>query len=180
MAIKSKPSSSVRQSLPQTVIMGIDPGYDRLGWAVGKMVGSHLEIIDYGFIMTEKWQTIFQRYNHLRIALEKLIGDFHPTEAAIESLFFSKNQKTAMKVSEARGIILSSLLRFECEIFEYTPQEVKQGVTGFGKAEKNAVDKMVRLQLKLGDEKILDDTMDALAILLTHSVGRKLQKLPTA
>lgn len=157
-------------------IIGIDPGFDRMGWAVAECTtGTEPKILDYGYVMNDRTETVFQRYNALRIGLEKIIADFQPQEAAIESLFFANNQKTVMKVSEARGIIISTLLRFECNIFEYTPLQVKQAVTGFGRADKASVDKMVRLQLKMGTEKILDDTMDALAILLTHSTQRVVQ-----
>lgn len=159
------------------IILGIDPGFDRLGWAVGQVLPDNaIELIDCNSIQTAKSQTIFERYNTLRLELEKILVTYQPTAVAIESLFFAKNQKTAMQVSEARGLILSSVLRFNCAVTEYTPLQIKQAVTGFGRADKSAVDKMVRLQLKLDDKKVLDDTMDALAILLTHCTQLNLQR----
>lgn len=159
------------------ILLGIDPGFDRLGWAVGTVLPtSKVEVLAFDCIRTSKDTSIFERYNKLRIELEEILEKYHPTIVAIESLFFFKNLKTAMHVSEARGLILSSVLRFGCSVTEYTPLQIKQAVTGFGRADKAAVDKMVRLQLKLEDKKILDDTMDALAILLTHSTQLNLQR----
>lgn len=150
--------------------IGFDPGYDRLGWAVGEVdKGSIKHLIAYGAIITDPLQSLHQRYSQILTELETLINTHHPTEAALESLFFATNRKTALHVSEARGILISVLLRHHCELSEYTPLQIKQAVTGYGKAEKTAIDKMVRLQLKLPDTKILDDTMDALAVLLTHA-----------
>lgn len=150
--------------------MGFDPGYDRLGWAVGEVEkGAIQQLTAYGAIITDPHQTLHQRYSQMLTELETLVITHHPTAAAIESLFFATNRKTALHVSEARGILISVLLRHHCELSEYTPLQIKQAVTGYGNAEKTAVDKMVRLQLKLPDTKILDDTMDALAVLLTYA-----------
>lgn len=158
------------------IVIGIDPGYDRLGWAVGTVItAQQVKILGYGCVLTRKEQDIFERYAQLQTELDDVLEKFSPTDAAIESLFFSKNQKTVMRVSEVRGVIVQCLLQHGCTIAEYTPLQIKQAVTGFGKAEKSAVDKMVRLQLKLTEPKIIDDTMDALAILLTHSTQLNLR-----
>jgi crossover junction endodeoxyribonuclease RuvC len=164
----------IKPSLPK-VCLGIDPGYDRVGWAVGEIKGSQLQPIAYGLIQTDKHQTHFVRYQQVEAELSAILNQYQPVEAAIETLFFSNNQTTAMKVSEIRGIIISTLLRSKVECFEYNPSQIKLTVTGFGKADKKAVEKMIRLQLKLPAEKVIDDTLDALAILLTHST--QLRKL---
>lgn len=157
------------------IILGIDPGYDRLGWAVGEIQnpGQKLIIQKYGCIQTNKKHDIFKRYHQIILELKKIIDQHCPTELAIETLFFSKNTKTALRVSEARGVIIGLCLKLGLKIFEYHPGQIKQAVTGFGGAHKKAMDKMIRLQLQLDADKIIDDTMDALAIVLTHGVSRK-------
>jgi crossover junction endodeoxyribonuclease RuvC len=155
------------------IILGIDPGYDRLGWAIGyKTKNRQVETIDYGCIQTNKKDSLFNRYEQIILELNKILEKYKPKYLAIETLFFSKNTKTAMKVSEARGVIISLCLQFNLEIFEYHPVQIKQAVAGHGQADKKAVDKMTRLQLNLNnDKKIIDDAMDALAIVLTHGVS---------
>lgn len=161
-------------------IIGIDPGYDRLGWAVGQVSPTgQVTIIQYGCIVTKKTEPIFQRYQSLIAQLESILTQHQPNEAAVETLFFSKNTSTALRVSEARGVIISALLSQSCAVYEYNPMSIKQAVTGTGSADKAAVTKMVMLQLKLGAaaKTELDDTMDALAILLTHATQMNSRKL---
>lgn len=158
-------------------IIGIDPGYDRVGWAIGDAKGGKVSTIDFGCIVTTRGLSLFQRYQEIITSLEAIAKQYQPQEVAIESLFFSKNKSTAMDVSEARGVILSCFLRHQIECYEYRPVSIKQAVTGFGQADKKAVEKMVILQLGLQAhletrKKVLDDTMDALAIMLTHAVSR--------
>jgi crossover junction endodeoxyribonuclease RuvC len=163
------------------IILGIDPGYDRVGWCVGS-VGQNfqLQVIKFGCIQTSPKQTLLERYQQIDTELTEVVRELHPTEAAVESLFFTKNQKTAMHVSEARGVIISCLFRHQVQFFEYTPLQIKQAVTGYGKADKAAVEKMVRLQLgsQISQQagKIIDDTLDAMGIALTHMANRKLLK----
>jgi crossover junction endodeoxyribonuclease RuvC len=154
-------------------LCGIDPGYDRLGWAVGILTGSKLEKIQYGTIETDPAASLFERYGAIDQQLTELFSHFHPCEAAVESLFFNKNVTTALHVSEARGVLMSCLYRHNIQLFEYTPPQIKLAVTGNGKADKAAVERMLRLQLGLKNEKVLDDAMDAVAALLTHAVSRK-------
>lgn len=152
------------------IILAIDPGFDRVGWAVGTSQHHQISQSAYGCIQTNRQDTIYQRYQQITRQLEQIIVQHQPHQLAIESLFFFKNQTTVMQVSEARGVIISCCLRFNLEVFEYTPLQIKQAVTGYGRASKEQVDKMMRLQLKLGQQKIIDDAMDALALLLTHAV----------
>jgi crossover junction endodeoxyribonuclease RuvC len=108
--------------------------------------------------------------------LEQLLDTYQVTEAGIESLFWFKNKSTALDVSEARGVIIATLLRHQIKISEYTPLQIKQSVTGYGRADKQAVEKMVRLELSLTDT-IIDDTIDALAAMICHQAARRqLQK----
>lgn len=157
-------------------IIGIDPGYDRLGWAVADFVGSKRKLIDYGLITSERGLTIYERFKELDRQLTGVLLNYAPTEAAMENLFFQSNQKTVMKVAEARGVIMSALFRRDLPLFDYTPPQIKQAVTGFGRADKKAVSKMVQLELNLlTEDKLLDDTLDALAVMLTHAASRKMK-----
>ncbi len=152
------------------IIIGIDPGFDRLGWAVGQKQKGELRVLSFGAIQTNKTLPLFERYQQVDKDLTAILEEFHPDQAAIESLFFFKNQKTVIQVAESRGIILSALLHQSVTVFEYTPRQIKAAVTGYGNADKKGIDKMVRKQLKLPQEiKIIDDASDALAVLLTHS-----------
>jgi crossover junction endodeoxyribonuclease RuvC len=156
------------------IILGIDPGYDRVGWAIGTTQGKQWLSISYGVIQTDKTAPLTERYRSLADQLAVLIKTYSPRIAVIESLFFFKNQKTALKVSEARGVIIKTCLAHQLKLAEFTPLQIKQAVTGYGRADKKSVEKMVRLQLKLTDKKIVDDAIDALAIMLTYNVQNKL------
>lgn len=178
----------IHSSSPLTLI-GIDPGYDRVGWCIGQAQAGLLTQISFGCIVTKRGAPIADRYFQIDQELSALLEKFHPAEAAVETLFFSKNQKTAMQVSEARGVIISCLLRQKVKLFEYNPMQIKLSVTGYGNADKTAVKKMVELQLgslqtnrsaqpatlvKPPKLAILDDTVDAIAIAMTHAAQRKL------
>lgn len=159
-----------------STILGIDPGYGRMGWAVGSFVRGRWEKVSYGLITTSAELSLPKRYQRLAEELHSIIANHAPDAAALESLFFSKNRTTALKVSEARGVILHTCMDAGMRIFEYTPQQVKQTVTGYGKADKQSVEKMVRQELKLGSERIIDDTIDALAIMITCAAQSKIQR----
>ena len=157
----------MKSSPPEPLIMGIDPGYDRVGWAVCQAAGQKLGVVAYGCIRTNPKETQLERYQQLANELDELVVRYQPTDAVVESLFFATNQKTAISVAQARGIILAQFIKQSVTIHEYTPLQIKQAVTGYGNADKTAVEKMTRLQLTLPDEKIIDDTIDALAMTIT-------------
>lgn len=154
--------------MPST-ILAIDPGYDRMGWAIGEKQNNTTNLIEYGYLQTSKEDTVETRYLAISKYVLQLIKEFKPSELALETLFFSRNQTTAMKVAEIRGIIIIACLQSGLTIHQYNPGSIKLTVTGYGKADKKAVEKMVRLQYKLLDEKIMDDALDAIAILMTHA-----------
>lgn len=156
-------------------IIGIDPGYGRVGWCVGEANGVQLELLEYGCIQTDAKFSLMTRYTEIQKKMKQVIEKYNPEEGALESLFFSNNQKTAMHVSEARGLLIGVLLSKRVRVFEYTPLQIKQAVTGFGKADKAAVERMLRLQFKIDHDKMLDDTMDAIGVTLTHTVSRRLK-----
>lgn len=153
------------------VVLAIDPGYDRLGWAVGEVQGKKLHIVSYGLIQTSKQQTLYERYQQVQVDLTKTITTYQPTELALEKVFFSKNTTTALKIAEVRGVCLGLCLNHTIAIFEYNPMTVKETVTGYGNADKAAITKMIKLQLKIDPTHLKDDTIDALGILLTHSLA---------
>jgi len=152
-------------------ILGIDCGIAITGWGVVEKsrVANKTSVIDYGAILTSKDLSIPERLLILDQELTKIIKKFNPDQAAVEELFYFKNQKTIIQVAEARGVILSCLERNKVIIAEYTPLQVKQGVTSSGRAEKAQVQKMVKLLLNLKEIPKPDDVADALAIALTHS-----------
>lgn len=156
-----------------SIVLGIDPGYDRLGWAVARVNSTTPEILKYGCLQTKKSNDLAERYLSLEKQLVEIIEKWQPAQLAIETLFFARNKNTALKVSESRGVVLSCCARHHLTIFEYYPNQIKLAAAGHGQADKRAVEKMVRLQLKLRDEKIIDDAIDALAIILTHAVTRR-------
>ncbi len=152
-------------------IIGIDPGFDRIGWGVIDCHARQCHVLAYGCIQTNHRSDIFTRYQQIMTELTDILIAHQPIVAAIESLFFAKNQKTALRVSEARGVIISHLLKAGCQVVEYTPQAVKIAVTGYGRADKKAVEKMVRSELNLKQNTLIDDTLDALAVAVTHGIS---------
>ena len=154
-------------------ILGIDPGYDRLGWAVASRNQDKWEKVELGCIITDRSKKMVERYQQIESELQKLIDQFKPTQTAIETLFFANNITTAMKVAEVRGIIIASLLRNNLPVNQYNPMKIKETVTGNGRADKKAIKKMVQLEFKLQDTTVLDDALDALGIVLTHFILSK-------
>jgi crossover junction endodeoxyribonuclease RuvC len=147
------------------VILGIDPGTTRIGYGVIEKNGPDLKHLEYGCL---KVNTV-NRLLSTKEELFKLIKKYKPDRAAVEKLFFNKNVKTAMAVSEARGVIMLCLQEKGIHTHELTPLEVKQGISGYGQAGKEQVQRMVKLILKLEDIPKPDDAADALAIAICGS-----------
>jgi len=153
----------------EKIILGIDPGTNRIGYGVIKLTGRKTSYIASGLIEIKEKYTPDQ-LKRIYDEIFLLIDKYSPDIAAIEKIFFSNNKKTAMTVAEARGVILLALMMKNAKIIEIAPNEVKQMVTGHGQADKKAVLKMVGLILGLSDFKPIDDTSDALAIAIAGSV----------
>lgn len=149
------------------LILGIDPGYDRLGWGVVDKSSRKYSFISCGIIQTYKTKSHPERLHQIFDELSKVIDEHKPTACVIEDLFFSNNAKSAIKVAEARGVVLLACQKAGLEISELTPPQIKLAVTGNGRADKKAVEKMVRLQLPKLPIKLIDDTLDALAAALS-------------
>ncbi len=148
-------------------ILGIDPGFGRIGYGVIEERGSSWVHVTHGCIETSAEKTFTERLLELRVVLQKIIKECEPSRAAVEELFFYNNAKTAINVGQARGVILLTCIDAKLPIDEFTPHEVKQAIAGHGKAEKTEVQRMVSLQLGLKEVKMQDDAYDALAIALT-------------
>ena len=150
------------------VIIGIDPGYDRLGYGVLQYHRNTFKILEYGSIVTNKDDRFSVRLNNIEKALYEICKKYKIDFAAIEELFFNTNTKTAIKVAEARGVILNTLENLKICINEYTPLQIKQAVVGYGRADKNQVKYMVKKFLNIENLPKLDDTTDALAVAICH------------
>jgi len=152
-------------------ILGIDPGTATTGYGVVEVDGSRLKVGACGCILTPAKQDQAKRLAHIFDELDRIIKKEKPDVMAIEKLFFINNIKTAMTVGEARGVCLLSAEKNKTPIFEYTPLQVKQSLTGYGKAEKSQIQMMVKMILKLKEIPKPDDMADALAIAITHAHG---------
>ncbi|MBU1176832.1 MAG: crossover junction endodeoxyribonuclease RuvC [Patescibacteria group bacterium] len=144
------------------IILGIDPGTATTGYGVIEK-GNSLKMIDYGCIRTTTDCSTAERLNTLDKELSKIIKKYKPSKIAVEDIFFFKNVKTVIKVSQARGVILARAAKTKMQIIEYTPLQIKQAVTSYGRADKNQVQQMVKLLLNLKQIPKPDDAADALA-----------------
>ena len=150
-------------------ILGIDPGIATTGFAILQSNGPNSKPLDFGFISTEKHLGNANRLTQLATDLKEICHKWKPDVCAVEELFFSKNTKTAIQVSQARGVILQTLNQAGYPIYEYNPGQIKIAITGHGKATKAEIQKMVTLILKLKQIPRPDDAADALAIALCHA-----------
>jgi crossover junction endodeoxyribonuclease RuvC len=152
--------------------MGIDCGIAITGWAVidnyHNKYKKELEIIDYGVISTKSSMDIPKRLELLYKSVIKLVNTYKPSCTAIESLFYFKNKKTVINVAQARGVVLLACAQNKVKTYDYTPLQVKQALTGYGKASKEQVKKMIKLVFKLKEIPKQDDAADALAIGFCH------------
>lgn len=145
------------------IIMGIDPGTTQIGFGIIKNEGSSFETLDYG-IIKNLGKNKLSDYKNTAKELSKLVTKYKPGLAVVEKLFFFKNQKTVMSVGEMRGVIMLTLANHNLNVLEFTPMQVKQAISGYGGADKNQVQRMVRLILGIKEEIRPDDAADALAI----------------
>ena len=150
-------------------ILGIDPGLATLGWGVIDTDGVKHRIVQYGAILTTPGEALPQRLRAIFKSVTQLMETFQPDEVAFEELFFSKNITTGMAVSAARGVALVAVAEKTDNLFEYTPMQIKQAITGYGKADKHQIQTMVRMMLSLGEIPRPDDAADALAVAITHA-----------
>ena len=161
--------------------LGIDCGLAIVGWSIIE-ANSNIDhysykLVSYGVIRTSSKDPIAIRLMTINSELESLIRKFKPNESAIESLFYFKNQKTVMDVGQARGVSVFTCAQRGLEVYSYTPLQVKQSVTGYGKASKLQVQKMVQSIFRLKEMPQPDDAADAIAVGVCHMNSRKVNKL---
>lgn len=151
------------------IILGIDPGIAIVGYGVIEFKNQRFTTLTHGAITTQAKVLTERRLEIIYDEMVKIIEMFHPSDIAIEELFFNTNQKTIITVAEARGVILLCARHKKLNVFEYTPLQVKQAVVGYGRAEKSQIILMIKDILGLKTALKLDDTADALAIAVCHA-----------
>ena len=150
------------------IILGIDPGYALMGWGVVESGGSRMRLINYGCIETKAGVPMQNRLRALQLGVRDLLTMYKPDDVAFEELFLARNVTTALMVGAARGAAIIAAAEYTDNLYEYTPMQIKQAVTGNGRADKKAVQQMVKLLLKLDEIPKPDDAADAIACAITH------------
>jgi crossover junction endodeoxyribonuclease RuvC len=157
-----------------TLVLGIDPGTATTGFGlVRELPDGSLQMVDYGVISTPKDELAHHRLKQLYHELQAIIQRHRPESAAVEKLFFQRNISTAIAVGQARGVVMLAIAEAGLDVAEYTPNEVKQAVVGYGSADKKQVQEMVKVLLALPSIPKPDDAADALAIAITHIHTRR-------
>lgn len=151
-------------------VIGIDPGTGILGFGVVDIVAGKSKMVTAGVVTTPAHTPLDVRLEDIFDSLTEIIAETKPEIMSIEKLFFARNVTTAMSVSHARGVAMLAGRKARLEIAEYTPMQIKQTLTGYGKADKKQVQEMVRIQLRLKDVPKPDDCADALAAAITHAM----------
>ena len=160
-------------------VLGIDPGYAIVGWGAVDYTGNRFTPAAFGAVTTEAGQPFEERLLAVYRGVRQVLETCRPEALAIEQLFYQHNQTTVIGVAEARGVILLAAAEAGVPVFEYTPMQVKQAVTGYGKAVKKQVQEMTRVLLNLEKVPKPDDTADALALTIchAHSSGSQLRSI---
>ncbi|NCC07758.1 MAG: crossover junction endodeoxyribonuclease RuvC [Clostridia bacterium] len=161
-------------------ILGIDPGYAIVGFGAVEYEHNNFRTIQYGSITTPAHSSFVDRLQEIFVDMQTLIANVKPDAMAIETLFFTTNQKTVIAVAEARGVILLAARLANVPIFEYTPLQVKQSVSGYGKAPKKQVQEMTKTLLQLKEIPKPDDTADALAMAICHAYSYRSKQFGVA
>jgi len=159
------------------IILGIDPGIAIMGYGIINHKGNRFEVIDYGAITTSSKMPTAERLKAIYQKLKILLNTYNPEAVAIEELFFNTNAKTAMLVGQARGVAILAAINQNKSIYEYTPLQIKQGVVGYGRADKKQVQEMIKMILKLEEVPKPDDVADALAIAVCHAHSGNFKEL---
>ena len=159
------------------IILGIDPGLATLGYGVIEVSGDRRRMVQFGTLNTPAGQPMPQRLRAIFQGMNQLMDIYQPDDVAFEELFFSKNITTGMAVSAARGVALVAVVQRTENLYEYTPMQIKQAVTGYGGADKHQVQQMVKMLLNMRDIARPDDAADALAVALTHANSMQMKKM---
>ncbi|WP_026475745.1 crossover junction endodeoxyribonuclease RuvC [Alkaliphilus transvaalensis] len=159
------------------IILGIDPGIAIMGYGIINYEGNRFKPIHYGAIKTPSTMSTDMRLKEIYEGLIEIITTYRPDAIAIEELFFNTNAKTAIQVGQARGVAVLSAALQNIPVFEYTPLQVKQGVVGYGRAEKNQVQQMIKALLNLEKVPKPDDVADALGVAICHAHSGNFKEL---
>ncbi len=150
------------------IVLGVDPGTAIVGYSVIEYVKNKYRVLDYGCVYTDKDEDMPVRLEKIYDGLDGIIKIWKPQDMAVEELFFFKNQKTVIKVGQARGVITLCGQKNSLDLYSYTPLQVKMGIAGYGRADKKQIQEMVKVILGLDEIPKPDDAADALAIAITH------------
>ncbi len=159
------------------IILGIDPGLATLGYGVIEVDNDRRKLVQFGTLTTPAGAPLPQRLRAIYQGMNQLMDIYRPDEVAFEELFFSKNITTGIAVSHARGVALLAVVQRTDNLYEYTPMQIKQAVTGWGGADKQQVQSMVKALLNMRQIARPDDAADALAVALTHANSMNMKKL---
>ena len=159
-------------------VIGLDPGSAITGYGIIEEVADRsLKVIDYGVIRTSPKMTTAERLKDLYEQLNQILALHRPVSGAVEKLYFQRNVTTAITVGQARGVLLLALAQADILVAEYNPMEIKQAVAGYGKADKQQMQQMVKMLLGLKEIPKPDDAADALAVAVCHIHSRKINQL---
>ena len=150
------------------ITLGIDPGYALMGWGAVESSAGKMRLLGYGVVETKAHTPIQDRLRTLQLGIRDLVAIYHPDDVAFEELFFARNVTTALLVGAARGAAIIAAAEYTENLYEYTPMQIKQAVTGWGKADKKQVQQMVKLLLHLDFIPNPDDAADGIAAAITH------------
>lgn len=160
------------------LVLGIDPGIGTTGYGiVGEDAQGDVVLVAYGAIETEPGRLMPERLHRLHTEITDLLRQYRPESVAIEQLFFGRNVTTAISVGQARGVVLLAAAQAGLAVYEYKPAEVKQALSGYGKADKHQMQEMVKLMLHLDHIPRPDDAADAVAIAVCHLHSQRLRRL---
>ena len=159
------------------IILGIDPGLATIGYGVIQSEGDRRKMIDYGVVTTPAKMPVPLRLRSIVTDMNSLLDRYKPDDVALEELFFTKNITTGINVAQARGAILATIAIRTDNLYEYTPNQIKQAVTGYGGADKHQMQQMVKLLLNMPEIAKPDDAADALAIALTHAASMRSKQI---
>ncbi len=158
------------------IILGIDPGIARCGYGIIEEKHGVLSLVDYGLIETDSSNEDIVRLKEIFERTNNLIEQFSPSIMAVEQLFYGSNSRTAFAVGQARGVVLLAAALSSIKTAEYTPLQVKQAVVGYGRAEKNQIQYMVKELLKMAKTPKQDDAADALAVAICHAHSYRIKE----
>ncbi|MBQ6906780.1 MAG: crossover junction endodeoxyribonuclease RuvC [Clostridia bacterium] len=156
------------------LILGIDPGYAIVGIGVIEYTGNHFRPLEYNAITTEASMITSLRLRKIKEEINDYLEKYKPDAVAIEELFFNNNAKTAIAVAQARGVLVAEVAARGIPIYEYTPLQIKQAITGYGRADKGQMQQMVKMLLNLNAIPKPDDAADALAVAICHAHSAKI------